>query len=51
MLSFTVNDKALIERLNKITEKYVALHCDAEFKSLAYFYNIIEIKYLFGRFL
>ena len=43
MLSFTVNDKALIERLNKITEKYVALHCDSEFQSLAYFYNIIEI--------
>ena len=43
MLSFKVNDVTLIEKLNKITEKYVSLHCDAEFKSLDYFYKIIEI--------
>ncbi len=43
MLSFVVNDSGIIPKLSKITEKYVSIHCDTEFKSLKYFYSICEI--------
>ncbi len=42
MLSFSV-DGDIINRLNEITEKYLSLHCDTEFKSLAYFYAISKM--------
>ncbi len=39
MLSFAIDDDIIL-KLNKITEKYVSIHCDTQFKSLAYFYAI-----------
>lgn len=43
MLSFTVSDESVFERLSGITEKYVAYQCGTNFKSLAYFYAIGEM--------
>ena len=43
ILSFSVSDDENIRILNNITEKYVSLHCDMEFKSLKYFYSMMEI--------
>lgn len=43
MLSFKVNEETIL-KLNRLTEKYVSIHCDTDFKSLAYFYTIIKIQ-------
>ena len=43
MLSFNVADTEIFDRLNEITEKYVRLQCDMEFKSLKYFYAICDM--------
>ena len=43
MLSFSVTDDELLTTFNRITEKYVSIHCDKEFKSLSYFYAICEM--------
>ena len=43
MLSFNVEDQEVFGRLNEITEKYVRLQCDMEFKSLKYFYAICDM--------
>ena len=42
MLSFTVADDTILDKLNKITEKYVSEQCDKEFNSLQYFYTLRE---------
>ena len=43
MLSFSVENDDVMVRLNKISEKYVSYQCDAEFKSLKYFYAICDM--------
>lgn len=43
MLSFNVADTDIFDKLNEITEKYVRLQCDMEFKSLKYFYAICNM--------
>ena len=43
MLSFSVADNDVLMAFNSITEKYVSVHCDKEFKSLNYFYSICEV--------
>ena len=43
MLSFNVENQDVFGRLNEITEKYVRLQCDMEFKSLKYFYAICDM--------
>lgn len=43
MLSFNVENDEVLETLNKITEKYVSLQCDMDFKSLKYFYAMCEM--------
>lgn len=40
MLSFEVKDPLILEKMNKITEKYVSVQCDREFQSLKYFYSV-----------
>lgn len=41
MLAFTMTDEKVMKRLNVLTERYVSVHCDKEFKSLQYFYALI----------
>lgn len=37
MLSFTVNDDTVFEKMSNLTEKYVSTQCDCEFSSINYF--------------
>lgn len=37
MLSFTVSDDSVFEKLNNLTEKYISTQCDRDFSSLDYF--------------
>lgn len=41
MLSFSMSDEKYYSMLGDISEKYVSLHCDKEFKSLSYFKSML----------
>ncbi len=40
MLSFTVTEEKILDKLNGISERYVQEQCDKEFQSLKYFYTL-----------